>query len=89
MSKTQSKCYKIETKNEGSEHFTMSYEKFVKGVVWKVGFETKIRFENDEGKYVAYITGGIIIYGNSISALVLVRWGDGHSARIKLEEERK
>lgn len=25
----------------------MSYEKFVKGVVWRVGFETKIRFEND------------------------------------------
>lgn len=56
----------------------MSYEKFVKGVVWRVGFETKIRFENDGEKYTAYITGGIIIYGNSISALVLVRWGDGH-----------
>ena len=67
----------------------MSYEKFVKGVIWKVGFETKIRFENDGEKYTAYITGGIIIYGNSISALVLVRWGDSHSARIKLEEERK
>lgn len=67
----------------------MSYEKFVKGVVWKIGFETKIRFENDEGKYVAYIKGGIVICGNSTSALVLVRWGDGHSARIKLEEERK
>lgn len=67
----------------------MSYEKFIKGVVWKVGFETKIRFENDGEKYTAYITGGIIIYGNSISALVLMRWGDGHSARIKLEEERK
>lgn len=25
----------------------MSYEKFVKGVVRRVGFETKIRFEND------------------------------------------
>lgn len=44
---------------------------------------------NIKKKYMAYITGGIIIYGNSISALVLVRWGDGHSARIKLEEERK
>lgn len=65
----------------------MSYEKFVKGVIWKVGFETKIRFENDGEKYMAYITGGIIIYGNSISALVLVRWGDGHSARVNLCEE--
>ena len=67
----------------------MSYEKFVKGVVWKVGFETKIRFENDGEKYTAYTTGGIIIHGNSTSALVLVCWGDGHSARIKLEEGRK
>lgn len=67
----------------------MSYEKFVRGVVWKVGFETKIRFENDGEKYTAYITGGIVIYGNSVSALVLVCWGDGHKARINLEEERK
>lgn len=68
----------------------MSYEKFVKGVIWKVGFETKIRFENDGEKYTAYITGGIVICGNSISSLVLVRWGDGHSARINLnQEERK
>lgn len=28
----------------------MSYEKFVRGVIWKVGFETKIRFENDGEK---------------------------------------
>ena len=31
----------------------MSYEKFVKGVVWRVGFKTKIRFENDGEKYTA------------------------------------
>lgn len=67
----------------------MSYEKFVRGVVWKVGFETKIRFENDGEKYTAYITGGIVIYGNSVSTLVLLCWGDGHKARINLEEERK
>lgn len=65
----------------------MSYENFVRGVVWKIGFETKIRFENDGGKYVAYITGGIVIYGNSVSALVLVRWGDGHTARVNLNSE--
>ena len=67
----------------------MSYEKFVKGVVWRVGFETKIRFENDGEKYTAYITGGIVVYGNSVSALVLVCWVDGHKARINLGEERK
>ena len=65
----------------------MSYEKFVKGVVRKIGFETKISFENDEGKYVAYIKGGIVICGNSTSALVLVRWGDGHTARVNLNSE--
>ena len=65
----------------------MSYENFVRGVVRKIGFETKISFENDEGKYVAYITGGIVIYGNSVSALVLVRWGDGHTARVNLNSE--
>ena len=67
----------------------MSYEKFVRGVVRRVGFETKIRFENDSEKYTAYIMGGIVIYGNSVSALVLVCWGDGHKARINLEEGRK
>lgn len=67
----------------------MSYENFVKGVVWRIGFETKIRFENEGEKYIAYIKGGIVIYGNSVSALVLVCWGDGHKARINLEEERK
>ena len=65
----------------------MSYENFVRGVVRKIGFETKIRFENDEGKYVAYIKGGIVICGNSTSALVLVRWGDGHTARVNLNSE--
>lgn len=38
----------------------MSYEKFVKGVIWKVGFETKIHFENDGEKYTAYITGELL-----------------------------
>lgn len=65
----------------------MSYENFVKGVVWRIGFETKIRFENEGEKYIAYIKGGIVIYGNSVSALVLVRWGDGHTARINLNKE--
>lgn len=65
----------------------MSYENFVKGVVWRIGFETKIRFENEGKKYIAYIKGGIVIYGNSVSALVLVRWGDGHTARVNLYEE--
>ena len=58
----------------------MSYKDFCKKVsalVHKVGSEAV--FENEDGRYIARCSD-VIIFGNSVSRSVLVKWGSGHAA---------
>ena len=62
----------------------MSYKDFCKKVsalVHKVGSEAV--FENEDGRYIARCSD-VIIFGNSVSRSVLVRWGSGHQAMANL-----
>lgn len=66
----------------------MSYDDFVRAVILKIGIGNgiEIQFLNEDGKYIAKVAEGVTIIGNSISAVVLVKWGSGHCARANLLE---
>ncbi len=61
----------------------MTYEAFKSGIlniVRKSGEETHVRFRNDKerGRYAAYCSNGVKIFGNSSSLKITVRYGSGH-----------
>jgi hypothetical protein len=57
----------------------MSYQAFERKIRARFGGNV-IDVCREEGKYIARLSGGIRVFGNSIAHSVTVKWGSGHSA---------
>lgn len=66
----------------------MSYESFqsmIRRLVNNSGGGISVRFKFDDGKFIAYVSDGTQITGNSLSTRVTVRWGNrNHLAQAEI-----
>lgn len=56
------------------------FKQAVETIVHKSGESVTVTFEQTDGKYIARISNGVKIVGNSQSCKVLVKFGSGHKA---------
>lgn len=64
----------------------MSYEVFCKKVYELLrALNMKARFiKTDDGRYIAKVSDGSTIIGNSVSLKVTLRWASGHQAMAEI-----
>ena len=61
-----------------------SFQKKVKNLIRKSGWDFFVDFSSEDGRYYARISDGTMIIGNSDRLKVTVKWGTGHTAMAVL-----